>query len=226
MYLFAQPVVTQDYNIVPELPFVSKVSHLLMVIFLVPNKTILEAPFISWDGTSMHPSSRVPGYLLLQEDFRVMPMPSGGMKNPDHVWLPWIVSGIVIQANLPNMDSVKMSLETLSLVLSGCGSPAFLRYNQNLSRNLSLFRKIRYMLTKVRFRLLGAFGNGTMQPWSSQILLWNQWINQYQHLYTLRLPTSWCVQPRMRLILMPNLLSSSCERNGHTGLLQLLGLMI
>ena len=64
--------------------------------------------------------------LLLQEDFRVMPMPSRAVKNPDHVWLPWIMSGIVIQANLPNIDSVKMSLETLSLVLSGYGTQPYI----------------------------------------------------------------------------------------------------
>ena len=51
-----------------------------------------------------------------------MPMPSRAMKHPDHVWLPWIMSGIVVQANLPNIDSVQMSLQTLSLVLSGYGA--------------------------------------------------------------------------------------------------------
>ena len=60
-----------------------------------------------------------------------MPMPSRAAENPDHAWLPWIMTGVVVQANLPGIDSLEMSLETLSLILSGCGAmPCHAYHNQ------------------------------------------------------------------------------------------------
>ena len=49
-----------------------------------------------------------------------MPMVSWATRSPDHVWLPWVMSGIIVRANLPGVASVEMTLETLSLILSGC----------------------------------------------------------------------------------------------------------